>query len=235
MSDKMSFALSERLTSFEGLVHGFADRSVGADASMIEKHFNLSRLAQLKQMHSADVVIVNDPENHDNLTEGDALVTGLKGVGIGIRTADCVPILIVDKGNSVVAAVHGGWRGTLSEIADNTVRVIQSNYGVYPSELTAVIGPSIKKCCYEVGEDVASLFKEKFDNTDQYLFESTKSKYFLDLSIANRFQLQRVGVADIEVIDICTKCNESFFSYRREGKGVSTQLSYIGLNEQCSK
>jgi len=227
----MNFVQSKILSSIEGIVHGFADRNVRADLSEIEQHFELSKIAQLKQVHSAEVLILQDIENHDDLSEGDALVTDLKGVGIAIRTADCVPILLVDDRQSVIAAVHGGWRGTLSEIAMNTVRLIESKYGISPSKLTAVIGPSIKKCCYEVGDDVASLFEDRGQNSDQYLFNSRESKYMLDLSLANKLELQKAGVLDIEVINICTKCNDSFYSYRREGRGVNTQLSFIALKQ----
>jgi len=227
----MNFVQSKRLSSIEGIVHGFADRNVCADLSEIEQRFELSKIAQLKQVHSAEVLILEDIENHDDLSEGDALITDLKGVGIAIRTADCVPILLVDDRQSVIAAVHGGWRGTLSEIAMNTVRLIEGKYGISPSKLTAVIGPSIKKCCYEVGEDVASLFEERGQNSNQYLFNSRESKYMLDLSLANKLGLQKAGVLDIEVINICTKCNDSFYSYRREGRGVNTQLSFIALKQ----
>jgi len=113
----------------------------------------------------------------------------------------------------------------------NTVRLIESKYGISPSKLTAVIGPSIKKCCYEVGDDVASLFEDRGQNSDQYLFNSRESKYMLDLSLANKLELQKAGVLDIEVINICTKCNDSFYSYRREGRGVNTQLSFIALKQ----
>lgn len=227
----MSFVKSEKLSSFDGIVHGFADRNIGVNSLAIEKQFNLSKVAQLKQVHSGDVTIVEDAENHDDLTEGDALITNLAGVGIGIRTADCVPILIVDKDRSVIAAVHAGWRGTWSEIVVNTINKIESEFGISPSELTAVIGPSIKNCCYEVGEDVASLFIDRFGNTNHYLSKRAESKYLLDLSIANKLSLQEVGVVDIEILDFCTKCNDSFYSYRREGQGVSTQLSFIAINK----
>jgi YfiH family protein len=227
----MNFVQSKILSSKECIVHGFADRTARADPSEIERHFKLLKIAQLKQVHSGDVIIVDSAENHDDLSEGDALVTDLKGVGIAIRTADCVPILLVDDRQSVIAAVHAGWRGTLSEIAMNTARLIESEYGISPSKLTAVIGPSIKKCCYEVGEDVASLFEERGQNSDQYLFKSGKSKYMLDLSLANKLGLQKAGVLDIEVVDICTKCNDSFYSYRREGRGVNTQFSFIALRQ----
>ena len=230
----MYFIQSAKLSVIEGIVHGFADRGVCADPIEIARHFKLSKIAQLKQVHSGDVIIVENVENMENhyaLSEGDALVTELRGVGIGIRTADCVPILLVDDRQSVIAAIHGGWRGTLSEIAMNTVSLIESKYGISPSKLTAVIGPSIEKCCYEIGEDVASLFEERFQDFDQYLFKSNESKYFLDLSLANKLGLQKAGVPDIEIIDICTKCNDNFYSYRREGKGVNTQLSFIALKQ----
>jgi len=226
----MNFIQSEKLTSFD-VVHGFANRTIGTNSNEIKKHFKLPKIAQLNQIHSGDVIIVDDIENHDDLIEGDALVTDLKDVGIAIRTADCVPILIVDKSKSIIAAVHAGWRGTLSEIAISTIRKIESNYGISPTELTAVIGPSIKKCCYEVGEDVASLFEERIQNCDEYLFKSGESKYMLDLSLTIKFGLQKAGVMDIEVVDICTKCNDNFYSYRREGKGVNTQLSFIALKQ----
>ncbi len=213
-----------------GVVHGFSNREVGTDASLIEKYSKLPRIAQLKQIHSANVVVLDDIENHDDLREGDSIITSLKDVGIGIRTADCVPILIVDRDKSIVAAVHAGWRGTLSEIAIKTINTIKSEYGIDSSLLTSVIGPSISSCCYVVGEDVAALFKERFSNCDQYLFESGESKYVLDLGIANKIALEKAGVADIEIVDICTKCNANFYSYRREGKGVSTQLSFIALS-----
>jgi len=225
----MNFKQSEKLASFKGIVHGYADRHTGTDTTQIEERFNLTKVAQLKQIHSGDVIILDEIASHNNSREGDALITRLKGIAIGIRTADCVPILIADKNRSVVAAVHAGWRGTYLEIAVNTINLIQSEYGIAPSDLTAVIGPSIRKCCYEVGEDVAILFKDKFDETDQFLSQKGQSKYFLDLCLANKLWLQKAGVVDVEFLDICTKCDDNFYSYRRKGKGVNTQLSFIAL------
>jgi hypothetical protein len=225
----MNIKQSEKLASIKGIVHGYADRHAGAHLTQIGERFNLSKVAQLKQIHSGDVIILDEIESHNDSREGDALVTRLKGIAIGIRTADCVPILIADKKSSVIAAVHAGWRGTYLEVAVNTINLIQSEYGIAPSELTAVIGPSIKKCCYEVGEDVARLFRDKFDDKDQFLSQNGQSKYLLDLRLANKLGLQKAGVGDVELLDICTKCDDNFYSYRREGKGVNTQLSFIAL------
>lgn len=225
----MSIKQYGKWSSIKQIAHGFTDRNTGTDTTLIEKQFDLKKVAQLKQIHSGDALILDDIEKHDDLTEGDAIVTHLKGVGIGIRTADCVPILIADKKHSVVAAVHAGWRGTYLGIAANTVSLIKSEYAIAPSDLTAVIGPSIKKCCYEVGEDVADLFRENFKDYRQFLVKKSESKYDLDLYKVNKLTLQKSGVIDVEFLDICTRCDSSFYSYRREGKGVSTQLSFIAL------
>ncbi len=228
---EINFHKSEKLSSISGIVHGFSDREVGTNVSLIENYSKLNRIVQLKQIHSANVIILENLDNHNDLIEGDSLITNLKGVGIGIRTADCVPILITDNTQSIAAAVHAGWRGTLSEVVLNTVNSISSEFGLDASGLTAAIGPSIESTCYEIGEDVASLFKEKFPDSNQYISESGDTKYSLDLRAANRIALEKAGVAVIEIIDICTKCRQDFFSYRREGKGVSTQLSFIALSE----
>lgn len=227
----MGFHKSNKLNSLDGIVHGFSDRGVGTNIDLISNHTGLLMIAQVKQIHSGNVVVLNDLDSHDDQTEGDSIITNIKGVGIGIRTADCVPILIADRAKSIIAAVHAGWRGTLSQIVPNTVSSIASVYGVDACDLTAAIGPSIEAYCYEIGEDVATLFKEQFADWSMYLSESGNSKYTLDLRAANRLSLERAGVADIEIVDICTKCSESFYSYRREGKGVSTQLSFIALSE----
>jgi len=226
----MNFTQSEKLSSTKGIVHGFANRKIGTDEAAIRKQFDLSKVAQLKQIHSGDVIILDDIETHRNSIEGDALVTKLRGIGIGIRTADCVPILLTDRNKLVIAAVHAGWRGTYLEIALNTLKIIESAFGITPGEMIAVIGPSIKSCCYEVGGDVAGRFYKKFQNTDLYMSKIDNSKYLLDLSKANKLMLQSVGVEEIDILDICTKCEDNFFSYRREGKGVSTQLSFIALS-----
>ncbi|MEM7008087.1 MAG: peptidoglycan editing factor PgeF [Thermodesulfobacteriota bacterium] len=215
------------------VIHGFSTRHVGCDVSYIASKHELSQIAQLKQVHSSNIIVVDDIQSHDNEIEGDALITTLKGVGIGVRTADCVPILITDKDHTLAAAVHAGWRGSVSEIAKKTVQKIETDYGVSSSDLKVTIGPCNKKCCYEVGEDVASLFKEKFSNTSLYLFPIANSKYYLDLSIANKSALQEAGVQELETIGVCTECNPNYYSYRREGKGVGTQLSFIALPKEC--
>jgi len=106
---------------------------------------------------------------------------------------------------------------------------MKKRFGIEPSGVSCVVGPSIGGCCYEVGEDVASQFIDKFDNWKDFLFRKSNLKYILDLKGANRINLFKEGVRDIEVMNICTKCNSDFHSYRRDGENVGKQLSFIGL------
>ncbi|HSE83122.1 MAG TPA: peptidoglycan editing factor PgeF [Thermodesulfobacteriota bacterium] len=225
----MCWLKSERLSKIGGVVHGFLDKRFNGNVPEVTRLTGLDRIATLRQVHSSDVLVIKNGFDVDSEREGDAIVTDRKGIGVGVFTADCVPLIFVDKSASCVAVAHAGWRGTLSQIAKATLLEMNSSFGVKPEEVRAVIGPSIGKCCYEVGEDVASLFVNRFGDSDRYVFRKTDSKYILDLKEANRASLFEEGVRDINIINICTKCNAAFNSYRREGKGVVSQLSFIGL------
>jgi hypothetical protein len=188
-------------------------------------------LARLNQVHGKKVFVLREKAapGTGKVSQGDAIVTSLRGIGIGVSTADCVSILLTDHDGTIAGAVHAGWRGTALRILDSTLKEIHDEYGLTSSALRAVIGPSVGKCCYEVGEDVASLFRDGFDDLGVYLVKTDGCKYMLDLPGINRDMLEKAGVAEIENLGICTKCNPDFFSYRREGKGVGSQLSVIGL------
>ena len=225
----MKLAESKLLSSIKGVTHRFSDRHLGDSASQIAVMLNMRGVTLLKQIHGSSVILVDDETTETACREGDALVTHLKGLGIAVATADCVPILLASNDARMVAAVHAGWRGTLNEIIINTLGVIKDRYAVSPENLKAAIGPCIGRCCYEVGDDVGSAFREKYPITSEYLFEKGGDKYILDLKTANELLLKREGVLDIEVLDICTKCSDNFYSYRRDGKGTGRQLSVIGL------
>jgi purine-nucleoside/S-methyl-5'-thioadenosine phosphorylase / adenosine deaminase len=225
----MNWIRSENLSKIRGVVHGFSNRNFNGSVSDVARFFGLSKIATLNQIHSSVVFVIKDGFKEEPEQKGDAIVTSLRGIGIGVFTADCVPLLLIDKSVSAVAVVHAGWRGTLSQITKATLLEMEKNFGTEPSTVSAVVGPSIGMCCYEVGKDVAALFKDKFANWDTYLFRKNDSKYVLDLKEANRTALVKEGVENIEVIKICTKCSNEFHSYRRDGKRVGNQLSFIGL------
>ncbi len=151
--------------------------------------------------------------------EGDALVAGT-GVSVSIRTADCFPVLIVDKRTRAVSAVHAGWRGTAAEIVRKAVIKLRGEYDTKPEDIYAVVGPGIGACCYQVGEDVAKIF-------------GRKQAGYLDLATLNRRQLLLEGVPgeQIDAVGGCTYCErELFHSFRRDKDQAGRMVSYIRSN-----
>lgn len=189
------------LRQFTWLQHGFGTRRVSPDARVT-----------LRQIHSATVWNAAGLGNRER--EGDALVTDLAGLSIGVRTADCVPVLLVDSRRRVVAAVHAGWRGTAAEIVGATVDLMQSDFAVSPAGLYAAIGPCIRKCCYQTGAEVACRFALWLPE-----LTSVETPQHLDLAEVNRRQMMAAGVPAAQIFDahLCTACRiDTLFSYRRE-------------------
>ena len=143
---------SSELDALPWLIHGFGTRQ-----SDIPGRF--ANLATVKQIHSA--ICVAAEGRCGVLGEGDALLEDQPGSAIAIKTADCIPILLVDQRHRAVAAVHAGWRGTVARIAARAVEAMRQRFGAEPRDLHAAIGPGIGKCCYEVGAEVAAEFGER--------------------------------------------------------------------------
>ncbi len=198
------------LERFAWLEHGFGTRhSTGLAAD--------PRLATLHQVHSD--ICVPAGGRSGLLGDGDALLENTPGRLVAVKTADCIPILLVDDEHRAVAAVHAGWRGTVAGIVQRAVRRIGEEFGTHPDRLHAAIGPGIGKCCYEVGPEVAAHFGEK-------------GPCHIDLAEANRRQLLDAGVPgeQIYVAQLCTKCGvDDFESYRRDKEKSGRMLSFAGV------
>lgn len=173
----------------------------------------------LHQVHSATVVVNQGrPARRDC---GDALIENQPGLAIGVKTADCVPILLADPVQRVVAAVHAGWRGTAAAIAATAIRRMASEYGSKPEDIQAAIGPSIGACCFEVGPEVARQFGVL-----------APGRVHLDLRAINAGQLEAAGVdrAHIAISEECTRClPEKFHSFRRDGEAAGRMISWIRI------
>jgi YfiH family protein len=193
-------------------------------------------LAGCWQVHSADVRTVNDvseakpaEDSHGDTIYCDAIVSNASHVLAGIKTADCVPLLLGDPVTKAFAAVHAGWRGTLAEISRVAVRRLVEEYGARPSDLCVAIGASAGPCCYEVGREVIDAFTEKFSYGVK-LFTATRGGHALvDLLKANQEQFLESGVGRerIHTAPICTMCRtDLFFSYRKE-KGVHGKVGRL--------
>jgi hypothetical protein len=195
---------------FPWLTHGFGLRDSMPPPDLTTAH----------QIHSARVLDACGRKG-ERIGEGDAIVSTEPGVAIGIRTADCVPILLADPGTRMVACVHAGWRGTAANIAAATIQALESR-GCRASDLAVAIGPSIGSCCYEVGPEVARHFKQ------WRLDDDTDHRPSLDLPAINETQLREAGVAQIWKSGECTYCRpERFFSFRREKERAGRMLSFV--------
>ena len=167
--------------------------------------------------------------------EGDGLVTDVPGVLLGVGTADCVPVLVVDVEKRAVGAFHAGWRGTVAGIVGEGIDAMRREYGSRPEDLMAAVGPSIGACCYAVGEEVRSQFRERFGYADELFRE--RDGLYVDLWEANRRQLVDAGMKAerIEVVGECTACTREadgrrrYFSHRAEAGTAGRMLNVVGI------
>ena len=177
-------------------------------------------LAACWQVHSADVRVVREsPDRASEQEHCDALATRECGVFLGVKTADCVPLLLGDQNSGACAAVHAGWRGTLAEIVKHAVAQMATEFGTSPRDVRAAIGPAALSCCYEVGPEVIDAFNSRFPQSLDLFTPSRDGHAFVDLQTANREQLLEAGVREdrIHVLSLCTICRpDLFFSYRRD-------------------
>jgi polyphenol oxidase len=231
-----------------------------ADRTSKSKRNNAPQLRLLRQIHSG-LVHRSDCRPREQSVgakplRGDGWIATEPGTLLGIQTADCIPVLVADVRQRIVAAFHAGWRGTLARIVERGVGRLRAEFGSDPRDLTAAIGPGIGPCCYSVGEEVRmefasqfsyaeTLFKEVFD------LDPIKEKYpmlfltarapghsnlgpslHLDLVEANRRQLVDAGIAPekIYALNLCTACDtRRFFSHRAEQGFTGRMVSAIGI------
>jgi YfiH family protein len=200
------------LLDLDWLEHGFGERDSVPPAAV----------RTVKQIHSSIVLDVATATPSDT---GDALMSDRAGVAVGVKTADCVPILLVDSTHRVVAAVHAGWRGSAENIAAATVAELAARWNTRPENLRAAIGPSIGGCCYEVGADVARRFEEWEPRSG-----AGGGPVRLDLRAINAMQLRAAGVGNIWKSTECTFClSGKFYSFRRERDQAGRMISFIGI------
>jgi purine-nucleoside/S-methyl-5'-thioadenosine phosphorylase / adenosine deaminase len=211
-------------------------------------------LVTVRQMHS-DVIHVVRSRKPERMA-GDGVVTDLRGVALGILTADCFPVLLVDTKKKAVGAFHAGWRGTVKRIVEKGVGIMRMEFGSRPEDIHAAIGPGIQNCSFEVGEEVEERFHSQFEYAAELFHRVQESdavrerypmlfmnqrapghgdpciKLHLDLREANRRQLLAAGVpeANITALKDCTVCQpRKFFSHRAESGKTGRQMALVGI------
>lgn len=198
------------LDALPWLVHGFGTR-----LSDIPARF--AQLATLKQIHSSSCVAGDGRTGI--LGEGDALLENAPGSVVAVKTADCIPVLLVDERHRAVAAVHAGWRGTAAQIVARAAEAMTHRFGTSASDLHAAIGPGIGACCYEVGPEVREQFGEQ-------------GRGPLDLTAENIRQLKDIGVTGSRIYasKLCTMCRTGeFHSFRRDKDAAGRMYSFAGV------
>lgn len=197
-------------------------------------------IVQMHQVHDVKVAVLDRGDlTRDELDGYDAMITDLPGVTIGVRTADCIPVLLYDPVKKAAAAIHSGWRGTVSKIIGKTVIKMQSTYASQPSDILAFIGPGICVDCFQVGEEVALKFKETgFDINSLWSFRGPKTGngmeggHHIDLKEACRQTLVESGLKNenIQITGLCTyDDNDLLYSARKEGIECGRNITYIKI------
>jgi YfiH family protein len=188
-----------------------------------------ARACSVWQVHSADIILAQGPVRGRRwLALADGMVTDRPDTPLSMRFADCVPLLFHDPVQVVIGMAHAGWRGTVQGIGAKVVRAMQQSYGCKANHIQAAIGPSIGPEKYQVGEEVVTAVQDYFRTTDGLIRrDPTDGTAYLDLWAANRLDLERAGVEQIETAGICTATHtDEFFSHRAE-KGRTGRFGAI--------
>lgn len=178
------------------------------------------RLATAWQVHGNNVRFVKQHSDAGDSDErADAVISNLDDILVGVKTADCVPVLMADPSTGAYAAVHAGWRGTVQKIAQRAMESMVKEFGTSPTDLICAIGPAAGCDNYEVGSDVIDEFRRSFPESDKYFRATRHGHALVDLMAANRDQLIGSGAdpRNIHISGLCTMGRvDLFFSYRIE-------------------
>ncbi len=208
----------------------FEEFKVRAFFTTREKSMSGSKLVLPVQVHGDRVFCADAralqaaPKAQGRQPEADALITSCRELPLAIRTADCLPVFLFDTGNRAIAMIHAGWKGMHKTIISKTIKQMRQKFSTEPGDLIAVLGPAIRQCCYEVGEEFKGFFNGFVSSRDNRLY--------FDIASAAVSEFLKAGVDDGHIYDsaICTSCrNDEFFSFRREGQSAGRSFSVMEI------
>jgi len=241
----MKFIEAGGWKKFNGIFHGFGVWEE-KPAAVRKKDFRgwsfqtggeVIPLVSLRQVHSDKVIALLDgnPRGEELWNEeGDALISQVPGLALGVFTADCLPLLLYDPVERAVGAVHAGWRGTAQGITRKVIQEMKKKFASRNEKLQVAMGPCIGPCCYETDEPVKEAFQKNRLPWELISLPRGSGKWLLDLAKANAYLLEEAGVKqeNIQPPQYCTLCERHrFYSYRAEGNR-GRQLNFIALRKQ---
>jgi polyphenol oxidase len=212
--------------------HAVGDLDARVDENLARIRFQIGvpkgRLFSAMQVHGH---LCLDVDQHDldavSVTEADALMTSTPRTAVGVRTADCVPILCAVDDGSAVLAIHAGWRGAVGGVVAHGIATLAKRADVAPSRIVAAIGPCISQDAFEVGDDVVTAVVQAIGTDAAAALTVTKAKAHIDLAGVVRKLLQQSGVERVDVIGHCTVGDARYFSHRRDHGKTGRQMSVI--------
>jgi YfiH family protein len=244
---------------FSSLNLGFGLSTYEDDPENIKENFlritesigvDIDSLVMSDQVHKTVIRLVDNNDKGKGFTapidykDIDGLITNTQGITLVTKYADCVPLFFVDTVNKAIGLSHSGWKGTVGRIGQITVEEMSKAFGSNPRDIIAVIGPSICKDCYEVGEEVAIEFKNVFSNATKIeskvddnlpiLTENPRGRYQLNLWEANRRVLFEAGLKEdnIHISNVCTACNSDIlFSHRKTNGKRGSLAAFLSIKE----
>ncbi len=215
-----------------GIVHGFFTRKSpsstfrGKDGEAFLEIFSLDEAVVMHQEHGREIHVVG---NGDRPASGDGILLYKRGIAGVIKTADCLCVILVDPGFPMAAIVHAGWRGTLQKITSKALGMMAER-GAAKQRTVALMGPSIRGCCYEVGGEVREAFlREGFPEAT---FSEKNGSLYLDLKDANARLLTDEGVETIRDTGLCTYCSGNDFASYRKGARNARQVNFVAIKER---
>jgi YfiH family protein len=221
------FALYYTTSDFPGRLSAEAVRQLG---DVTREQFAIeATLTTCNQVHGAAVRRGKRETEWRECDSCDALYADARGTALGIKAADCLPVTFIDAEHGVIANVHSGWRGATQRIVDETINALAAESAFSPAATTAWLGPAIRACCFEVGEEVVAEFTKTFGDAERYV-DRGKAKPHLDLAAVTRDVLRARGIATVHDTELCTRCDGSIFhSYRRNGANSGRNLAVVGM------
>ena len=223
-------------TSKKGMINGVScDTDMkysGMQKKFLESFgFNIEHLETVKQVHRGECIIINSKGSiYGDKEKADGIISASAQKILGISTADCIAVGLASTENRIIALLHCGWRGLVAGIIPHTINILEKEFGVNPSSLLAGMGPSVGVCCYPVGDDVVTIFRETFPFTDRVISRINSNQFCIDLKKTAKLILTGCNLYENSIfsIDLCTSCNkDSFYSYRRDGNPCGRLMAFM--------